>query len=188
MSRRGAVQNPTELELRFDPLFAANYQAIYRYCVRRLGLSDAEDATADVFAVAWRRLDQMPADDKSRAWLFGVAYRVVGNQYRGRLRQSRLSNRLQAVRTADEYAAQPETGSEDVERLLTALDRLSASDQELLRLSAWDGLTRSEIAYVLGITENAVDQRLHRARSRLKTGFDHLNTRMSPNEPKETSA
>ena len=188
MSRRGAVQNPTELELRFDPLFAANYQAIYRYCVRRLGRSDAEDATAEVFAVAWRRLDQMPPDDKSRAWLFGVAYRVVGNQYRGRLRQSRLSTRLHAVRTGDDYTAQPETGSEDVERLLTALDRLSASDQELLRLSAWDGLTRGEIAYVLGITENAVDQRLHRARSRLKARLGDLNHESSTPEPKETSA
>ena len=188
MSKRGVVENPTEHELRFDPLFAANYQAIYRYCVRRLGPSDAEDATADVFAVAWRRLDQMPPDDTSRAWLFGVAYRVVGNQYRGRLRQDRLSTRLRAVRTDREDAGQPETGGEDVERLLSALDRLSASDQELLRLSAWDGLTRSEIAYVLGITENAVDQRLHRARSRLKTRFDHLGTRLSPTEPKETSA
>jgi RNA polymerase sigma-70 factor (ECF subfamily) len=187
VSKKAAVENLTELELRFDLLFGAHYQAIYRYCVRRLGRSDAEDATADVFAVAWRRLDQMPPDDKSRAWLFGVAYRVVGNQYRGRLRQSRLSTRLHAVRTADESTEQPETGGEDVERLLTALDRLSASDQELLRLSSWDGLTRNEIAYVLGITENAVDQRLHRARSRLKTRFDHLNTRMSPTESKETS-
>jgi len=187
VSKRGAVENPTELELRFDPLFAANYQAIYRYCVRRLGRSDAEDATAEVFAVAWRRLDQMPPDDKSRAWLFGVAYRVVGNQYRGRLRQNRLSTRLRAVRTDLEDTEHMETG-EDIERLLNALDRLSASDQELLRLSAWDGLTRSEIAYVLGITENAVDQRLHRARSRLKTRFDHLGTRLSPTEPKETSA
>jgi RNA polymerase sigma-70 factor (ECF subfamily) len=187
VSRRGAVEKPAELELRFDPLFAANYPAIYRYCVRRLGRSDAEDATADVFAVAWRRLDQMPPDDKSRAWLFGVAYRVVGNQYRGRLRQDRLSTRLRAVRTDHEDTGQ-ETGGEEVERLLTALDRLSVSDQELLRLSAWDALTRSEIAYVLGITENAVDQRLHRARSRLKTRFDHLNTLMSPTEPKETSA
>jgi len=185
---RGAVENPTELELRFDPLFAANYQAIYRYCVRRLGPNDAEDVTADVFAVAWRRLDQMPVDDRSRAWLFGVAYRVVGNQYRGRLRQSRLSARLHTMWTDDEGTAKAETAGEDVERLLTALDRLSASDRELLRLSAWDGLTRSEIAFVLGITENAVDQRLHRARSRLKARFDRIDTRISPNEAKETTA
>ncbi len=44
--------------------------------------------------------------------------------------------------------------------LLTALDGLSRTDQELLRLSSWDGLTRAEIAHVLGIKENAVDQRL----------------------------
>jgi RNA polymerase sigma-70 factor (ECF subfamily) len=188
VSRKVVVENPTDSGLRFDSLFEANYDGIYRYCVRRLGPSDAEDATADVFAVAWRRLDQMPTDERSRAWLYGVAYRVVGNQYRGRLRQSRLSTRLRSVRTADEHTAQPGPPGEDVERLLTALDRLSASDQELIRLSAWEALTRSEIAYVLGINENAVDQRLHRARSRLKTRFDHLTTRISPAEPKESSA
>jgi RNA polymerase sigma-70 factor (ECF subfamily) len=51
---------------------------------------------------------------------------------------------------------------------------LSRSDQELLRLSAWDGLGRAEIASVLGIKENAVDQRLFRARARLRARFEQV--------------
>ena len=70
--------------------------------------------------------------------------------------------------------------------MLLALNRLSPADRELLRLSSWDGLTRSDIAYVLGIKENAVDQRLHRARSRLKRRFDLLNNASpSPTEAEE---
>jgi RNA polymerase sigma-70 factor (ECF subfamily) len=57
-----------------------------------------------------------------------------------------------------------------------------------LRLSSWDGLTRSEIAQVLGINDNAVDQRLHRARSRLKVRFDRLNNAPTQAEPEEASA
>lgn len=188
MSKRSNVEHATDPGLRFDPLFEANYDAIYRYCVRRLGRSDAEDAAADVFAVAWRRLDELPAGETTRAWLFGVAYRVVGNQYRSRWRQNRLSNRLVATRTDGARTEVEPTPGGDIEGLRNALDGLSSTDQELLRLSAWDGLSRSEIAYVLGIKENAVDQRLHRAKSRLKARLDHLNHESSNSEPKEASA
>ena len=46
--------------------------------------------------------------------------------------------------------------------------RLSADDRELLRLTAWEQLTRDEIATVLGCSANAVAIRLHRARRRLE--------------------
>ncbi|MDP9494019.1 MAG: sigma-70 family RNA polymerase sigma factor [Actinomycetota bacterium] len=188
MSRSSAVDHQIDSGLRFDPLFQAHYDAIYRYCVRRLGRSDAEDAAADVFAVAWRRIDELPPDDKSRAWLFGVAHKVVGNQYRSRSRRSRLSTRLDATATDGGRTESDPGPSDEVELLHEALNELSSNDRELLRLSAWDDLTRSEIAYVLGIRENAVDQRLHRARSRLKTRFDHLNNQLSQTGPKEASA
>jgi RNA polymerase sigma-70 factor (ECF subfamily) len=170
--------------LRFDPLFEAHYTDIYRYCVRRLGRSDAEDATADVFAVAWRRIEEMPEGELARAWLYGVAYRVVGNQYRGRRRRSRLFARLAESRTEGSNEEDPEGEHGD---LLAALGQLSQTDQELLRLSSWDALTRAEIAHVLGIKENAVDQRLHRARARLKARYDQLGTTSTTANPREAS-
>ncbi len=176
-----------ETDHRFDPLFQAHHDQIYRYCVRRLGRTDAEDATAEVFAVAWRRLDEMPEGDAGKAWLYGVAYRVVGNQYRSRRRRGSLSSRLTQTGDPAAAVAGPESAGE-FETLYAAIDRLSANDRELLRLSSWDGLTRAEIAKVLGIRENAVDQRLHRARSRLKNRLDQLDTGSSRPEPKEASA
>jgi RNA polymerase sigma-70 factor (ECF subfamily) len=55
-----------------------------------------------------------------------------------------------------------------------ALDSLRADDRELLRLSAWDGLSNAEIATVIGVKQNAVDQRLFRARQRLRGRFEQL--------------
>lgn len=165
--------------VQFDSLFAAYHDAIFRYCLRRLGPPDAEDAAAEVFVVVWRRLEQAPLDD-ARAWLFAIAYRVVGNQYRTRRRRRGLAARLSG--TGDK-AIPPEP---EFEALYRALAELSSTDQELLRLSSWDGLTRDEIAQVLGIKENAVDQRLHRARSRLKARFDSIA--IAPMETKESPA
>lgn len=184
MSNSGFVELTENPSVRFDRLFESNYDAIFRYCVRRLGPSDAEDAAADVFAVAWRRLEDMPEGDATKAWLFGVAHRVVGSQYRSRQRRYGLSARLQQTTTRE-----PNTiPVGEFDDLLAALDQLSTTDQELLRLSSWDGLSRAEIATVLGIKENAVDQRLHRARARLKVRVDRLNNEASSLTHKETPA
>lgn len=185
MSERAAVDHTTDPRAGFDALFHAHHDAIYRYCLRRLGPGDAEDAAAEVFAVAWRRLEALRAIEGSRAWLFGVAHRVVGNHYRSRRRRRRLA----ALVAADRSAGPATLGAvADYEDLYAALDQLSSVDQELLQLSAWDGLDRSEIAQVLGIKENAVDQRLHRARTRLKARLGPVQSESLRPETKESSA
>ena len=183
MPRQGSIELHPEARNRFDTLFDTHYLAVSRYCVRRLGSADGEDAAAEVFAIAWRRLDQVPADETTRAWLLAVAYRVVGNQYRSRRRRNRLSERL---------LTEVSVGSDPIEneaRLVQeTLDSLGKDDREILRMAAWDGLTRSEIAMVIGIKENAVDQRLFRARARFKQHFDRLNKNTPHMDPREASA
>ncbi|MBK5265942.1 MAG: sigma-70 family RNA polymerase sigma factor [Acidimicrobiia bacterium] len=188
MATGPVVDNSTDPQDRFDNLFEANYVAIFRYCVRRLGSADAEDAAADVFAVAWRRFHEIPAGEAGRAWLFAVAYRVIGNKYRTRRRQRSLSDRLKSDTAG--LASHPlfeSAPNQQVRCLYRALSGLGMADQELLRLWSWDGLTRSEIAHVLGINENAVDQRLHRARTRLRTRFDRLSDSSAQQEAEEAS-
>ena len=159
-------------EHKFDSLFTDHYLAVYRYCLRRLGPADSEDAAAEVFAVAWRRLEQVPTGEPVRAWLLAVAYRVVGNHYRGRKRRVRLSDRLRSER---EEVVEPDVSDPEVRLLSRALDSLRSDDRELLRLSAWDGLSNAEIATVIGVKRNAVDQRLFRARARLRGRFEQLS-------------
>lgn len=183
MSESDAELQGAEAASRFDSLFSSHHEAVVRYCVRRLGPTEAEDAAADVFAVAWRRLDEVPMGDSARAWLIGVAYKVVGNRYRTHRRLGHLRERLWSEGSV------PTPAEEDLEahRVHLALDQLSEADRELIRLAVWDGLSRTEIAQVLGIRVNAVDQRLFRARGRLKTHFDRLFPSVLPPKPEEAS-
>lgn len=189
MSRRTVAGAEPDPERLFDDLFNSHYAEVHRYCFRRLGPVDAEDAAADVFAVAWRRLLDMPPGAASRAWLFGVAYRVVGNHYRGRRRRANLATKLIGilVNPGADNEAQVDRNP-DRESLIQALDSLGSADAEILRLSAWEGLTRSEIAIVLDIKENAVDQRLHRARRRLSDRLTDLGENTPHLNTKEASA
>lgn len=52
-------------------------------------------------------------------------------------------------------------------KVAEAVGRLKPTDREIVRLDAWEDLSRSEIAEVMGMTRAAVDQRIHRAYQRL---------------------
>jgi DNA-directed RNA polymerase specialized sigma24 family protein len=41
-----------------------------------------QDAFADVFLTAWRRLDDVPEGDAARVWLYATARRVIADQRR----------------------------------------------------------------------------------------------------------
>jgi RNA polymerase sigma-70 factor, ECF subfamily len=117
---------------------------------------------AEVFLIAWRRFDGVPQD--ALPWLLGVARRVLANQRRGDSRVAALRDR---IREEHAEAKRSGEGGGVISPAMRALWSLSDSDQELLMLIAWDGLTRAEVAAALGLSTGAVAVRLHRARRRL---------------------
>ena len=152
---------------RFEVLYRGCYQAMYAYVWRRMGdcPDDVPDLVAEIFAVAWRRLDAMPAPPRDRLWLYGVARRVVLDHQRRAVRKLRLESWLKVNVRAEQDPPVP--GPAHL-RLREAVDRLPPLDREALRLVAWDGLSHAEAAEVLGCTVNAVALRVHKAKARLK--------------------
>jgi RNA polymerase sigma-70 factor (ECF subfamily) len=155
---------------RFERLYAEHGRAVLAYALRRVAdPEDAADVVAETFLVAWRRLDQVPASDAARLWLYRVARYVLANQYRSERRRERLAERLRReLSLALEDA--PPSGSH-TRALRDALARLGLEDQEILRLSGWEELTPREIATVFGISQVAARSRLHRARQRLRAAL-----------------
>ena len=85
----------TERERRFDTLFAAYGSDVVAYCCwRAASASDAQDATAEVFLIVWRRLGDVPEGDAARVWLYATARRVLANQRRSSRRRVALNERL----------------------------------------------------------------------------------------------
>lgn len=167
-AERTEMSDTPDYDDRFRHLYVTHGDDLRAYCRRRLGREEAEDALAEVFAVAWRRFEKMPEGQEARLWLYGVARNVCRNATRAYRRRMRLSGRLMA--SGDTPQSTPDeslvTRSEH-EDVLAALTTLKPSDQELLRLHAWEELSRKEIAQVLGISVAAADMRLHRAIARM---------------------
>ncbi|MBI2762368.1 MAG: sigma-70 family RNA polymerase sigma factor [Chloroflexi bacterium] len=144
----------------FEEVFETHHRRVLAYALRRTaGEADAEDVVAETFAVAWRRVADLPPTENALPWLFGVARRVVANHHRGGRRRFGLLERLRSEPQVIARAALETPATE-------ALARLGADDQELLRLLAWEGLHQSEAGEILGISANAVAIRLHRVRRR----------------------
>lgn len=148
-------------EARLEALFRRHYREVAAYVRRRAEPDVVEDVVAETFLVAWRRLDDVPAD--ARPWLLGVARKTLATQRRSRARQHALLTRLTVAQRPAERNEEPgDVGVAD------ALARLSEKDREAVTLVAWDGLSPSEAAAVVGQSPVAFRVRLHRAKRRLR--------------------
>lgn len=151
----------------FEALFAAHYDDLLRYALRRVEQpADAADVVGETWTVAWRRRQNLPPLEEQRLWLFGVARRVLANQRRGRLRQNRLAEKLREE-IVEQW--QPEPSAEGP--VSEALRSLAPRDRDVLALSAWEGLRAEEIAVVVGCSPATARVRLHRARRRLRAAL-----------------
>jgi RNA polymerase sigma factor (sigma-70 family) len=173
----------SERRRRFDALFASYSSDMVAYCGWRAGsASDAQDAVAEVFLTAWRRLDELPEGDAVRVWLYATARRVIANQRRSTRRRAALQERL-----ALEAASVPQEPSpSDREDMLVreALRRLRPRDREVLLLTEWEGLSPAQIAGVLGCLTVTARGRLHRARRRFRAVFEELLARDDGEQPR----
>jgi RNA polymerase sigma-70 factor (ECF subfamily) len=104
---------------------------VFGYAARRWGWHDAGAATAEVFAVAWRRMRSIPDGPDALPWLYGVARRVVANHQRSARRRERLE-----ARSLSEPERRFEPDPTDLDRALAALRDSDA----VLMLVAWEGL------------------------------------------------
>ncbi len=138
------------------------------YCKRRLSIQEANDAVADIFVTAWRKLDDIPAGEEARLWLYGVARNAVRNVQRSTRRKSRL------VAKAGSVAHNPGPGPEEIvvrraedRNVLEAMEQLKPEDREALRLHLWEELPHADVGKILGISEDAARVRFSRAKKRM---------------------
>ncbi len=145
-------------------MFRRFYARVHAYAARRVGSAAADDVAAEVFTVAWRKLDELP--DDPMPWLLATARLTCLNELRSRRRAdgaaTRLAGELSVLRQMSSASAEIDPA------LVDALEALPERDRELILLVAWEDLTRRQIADVLGTSTTNVALRLLRARRRIE--------------------
>lgn len=161
------MQLPTD-DTQFQQMYMTHRDAVWSYVMRRVRRDDADDAVAEVFIVAWKKIEQRPVSDEQLPWLYGIGRNVVRNVNRSERRRQRLWTRAAAIRGTDSQAADVVVvrNLDDAE-LLAAVSRLKPIHQELLRLRTWEELPIKDIAAVVGMSPKSVESHLVRVRKNL---------------------
>ena len=168
-------------EAEFRSLYDRHYDAIHSYFLRRSNAANAQDQTAEVFLVAWRRIDDVPRGEETLLWLYGVAANVAAHQRRSMARGARLDTRLRSVPADQPVGPEPlVVRKAEYDNVLAAAARLKPADQEILRLAAWEELPHEHISRLLGCSVAAVDQRLYRAKKRLAKEYQKVHVTGHP--------
>lgn len=154
----------------FEALFAAYQQPILNYLYRLVGDSaHAEELCQEAFARAYGARRALEGVQNVRAWL----YRIATNVARDHLRRRRLIAWLPLFEQEPALSVQgPETTAAETLRVRQTLLRLDSDLRVPLILYSCQELSTQEIAYVLGISRDAVKQRLVRARLRFKELYE----------------
>lgn len=150
---------------RFTRMYDESRQRVWAYAVSRAGRQVADEVVSETFAIAWRRLDDVP--DPPLPWLLVVARNVLRDNIRAEVRRESLGAELRSW--VEEDVADAVT---DRLGVLKALSSLSDEDREILILVAWQGLSPRDAAHVVGCSTAAFRVRLHRARKRLAQAME----------------
>ncbi|MFF5207892.1 RNA polymerase sigma factor [Streptosporangium sp. NPDC000396] len=155
----------TDDSSRFTSMYDECRQRVWAYVVSRAGRQVADEVVSETFAIAWRRLDDVP--EPALPWLLGVARNVLRDNVRAEVRREALNAELQTW-------AEGDVADQVAERLsvLKALAELSEDDREILILTAWQELSPRAAAHVVGCSPAAFRVRLHRARKRLEQAME----------------
>ena len=140
----------------------------------------AHDICQDAVLKALRAARTLKDHSKFPSWLYRIAQNTLRDHLRRQARRRRwllftdnvdpLEARVHpsAPRGAGSNPAQAEEAAEEAERLLEAVQRLPPRYREPLLLRHSEDLPYARIAEILGISENAVQVRIFRARKMLK--------------------
>ena len=161
----------------FEAWFQEYRGPVFRYVRFRVATREvAEDVTSEVFMKALRSIHRYdPQIASPKTWLLRIARNAVTDHLRALRRRGSLHVSLDRVPDlVADVPSQEErvVRDERIQRLLNASRILRKADQEILSLRYGSGLDNSEIAEHLGISNNAVAVRLHRALKRLKDVVD----------------
>ena len=127
------------------------------------------DVLQDTFLAVWKEAGRWRGDGEVAAWLWGIAVRRLVSRLRGHREALALPGEaVAAARGAEPSAEDRVLLGVEYGDLGTALLRLSPEMRAVVQATVLDGLTTREAGRLLGIPENTVKTRLHRAKAHLR--------------------
>lgn len=146
----------------------------------RLGESQGvEEVLQEVALAAVAQRSAVADPARIGAWLYGLAVRQSLLYRRSQGRRRKLTARYTEIAQESSTTEQRDPldwlmATERDALVRRAVDELAPKDRELLLLKYTEDWSCRELAHRLGLSESAVEARLHRARARLRAKLDRF--------------
>ena len=164
--------------IRVAALYEAHGRAILGLCRFLLrDVTEAEDAAQQSFLSAYRSLLGGVVPREPAAWLAAIARNECWLRIKQRMREPLALHEVPSPQADPLEAA---ARNEDFAALRAGLEALSRPQREAFMLREFAGLSYSELALALGVTEPAVDSLLFRARTSLRRALSAANGILVP--------
>lgn len=152
-------------------LFARNAATVKGVLCRispELPDAEADELLQDVFLILYKTATRYTEQQKFKAWLCGIAVNCSKKWRRNTwLRRKLIKEHFAAMESMDKQTVTtPEGHSSTRQQLKIALSRISPKHRDVLMLHL-EGFSGPEIANILGVRENVIWTRLHRARNKI---------------------
>ena len=156
----------------FDAIYDAEFDSIHRFTTSRLGRSDGEEVTADVFHAAALAFADGRGHQVTGAWLMAVARNKVIDRWR-RSERRRARAHLIWISERDAVDPFPDHWSSAATRrdVLAALDVLPRRYRTLLIAHYVEEMTVAEIVDALGGSVRSIESALARARRAFRAAY-----------------
>lgn len=183
MTRRDAA------EREFLDLLAPLRLSIERYALRNAwNQQQASDIVQEAVMTAWRQYDRFEPGTDFKAWMFRILVNTIYsfNKKTRRDRQLRVAAPVEeldwALERENSWPVILEDSGQVLEqlddRLVAALDSLSADERQCLLLRLLEGFTYKEISGLLDMPLGTVMSHVHRARLKLRERLSALAVEM----------
>src|SRR5438045_5888669 len=135
---------------------------VYRFIVKNMKSSDdAQDVVQNAFEILWKNHEEV-SFEKSRSYLFTVAYHNMIDQFR----KKKFSDDLGEEHDQVQGQSYQYTGARDA--LEIGLQKLPEIQRQLVLLRDYEGYSYEERGEVTGLNESQVKVYIFRARQTMK--------------------
>jgi RNA polymerase sigma factor (sigma-70 family) len=161
-------QSRADLERWFDALLVAHGPALSRLASSYVrGSGDREDLLQEIALAIWMALPRFRGESSERTFLFRIAHnRAITHLGKRRPPMSDVDEQLEI----EDETPGPErrlSAEQEGQRLLSAIHQLPIAYAQVVTLTL-EGMSYTEIAEVLGISETNVGARLTRSREMMR--------------------
>ncbi|NOR65771.1 MAG: sigma-70 family RNA polymerase sigma factor [Woeseiaceae bacterium] len=144
----------------FGRLCERYYSAMVAIAYSRLNDRDlAEDAAQEAFFVAFRNISKLKKQEHFSRWVAGICRNIASDMAKARTR-----DKLVSIQDCEPLSKNEDKKACDVEIVRSIVAELPVKMKEVIFLRYYNQMSYQEITDVLGISQEAVNGRLRRAK------------------------